>query len=319
MNPPRSIFVTLCLALAATWHSAVQCAATDVYVPTRISDKVRVIYGPLDLPNAENHGFRNNVVLVITSAGTAVCDPGGSAWAGEMVARAVAGEVGEIVAVFDSHAHGEHWLGNEGIKRHYPNAVIYGHPIMKARIEGSDGVNWLETINRVTEGTADGRVVVPPDHSVEDGEIITIGDTRFRVRYVGRAHTDNDIMIEVIGEGLLFTGDVVRNGLLGIMEEDSSFAGNITAIEQIIGDDYRYYIPGHGRAGGKEMLERYAAYLRTLRQTVAELYDEGLADYEMKPAAKEAVHDYADWAGFEMRVGPHVSRAYLEIEAEAFQ
>jgi hypothetical protein len=102
------------------------------------------------------------------------------------------------------------------------------------------------------------------------------------------------------------------------MEEDSSFAGNIAAIEHIIEDDYLHYIPGHGRAGGKEMLERYATYLRTLRQSVAGLYDEGLADYEMKPAVEEAVRDYTGWEGFEMRVGPHVSRAYLEIEAEMF-
>jgi hypothetical protein len=38
----------------------------------------------------------------------------------------------------------------------------------------------------------------------------------------------------------------------------------------------------------------------------------------MKPAVEQAVRDYTGWEGFEMRVGPHVSRAYLEIEAEMF-
>lgn len=318
MHTGKSLFLITGFALATAWYPSARAGDAD-YAPVRITDKVQVIYGPFDLPNAHNHGFRNNVVLVTTSAGTVVLDPGGSAWAGEMVAQLVADEGSKIAAVFDSHVHGDHWLGNEGIKRHYPDAVIYGHPTMRARIEASEGVSWLETINRVTDGTADGRLVVPPDHSVDDGEIITIGDTEFRVRHAGRAHTDNDIMIEVIGERVLFTGDVVRNGLLGLMEEDSSFAGNIAAIEQIIADEYGRYLPGHGRAGGREMLERYAAYLRTLRQTVAELYEEGLADFEMKPAVKEAVSDYADWAGFEMRVGAHVTRAFLEIEAAAFQ
>jgi glyoxylase-like metal-dependent hydrolase (beta-lactamase superfamily II) len=162
MNPGEPLILMVCFGLATAWQSAAQCETIEDYAPASITEKVRVIYGPLDLPNAQNHGFRNNVVLVSTSAGTVVFDPGGSAWTGEMVARLVADEGGKIVAVFDSHAHGDHWLGNEGIKRHYPDAAIYGHPIMKARVEGNDGVNWLESINRVTEGTADGRVVIPP-------------------------------------------------------------------------------------------------------------------------------------------------------------
>ena len=38
----------------------------------------------------------------------------------------------------------------------------------------------------------------------------------------------------------------------------------------------------------------------------------------MKPAVLQAVSAYKDWAGFELVLGPHVSRAYLEVEAEAF-
>ena len=45
-------------------------------------------------------------------------------------------------------------------------------------------------------------------------------------------------MVEIEGENTLFTGDVVRNGLLGIMEEDASFEGNIAAIDFIIGKKY---------------------------------------------------------------------------------
>ena len=106
-----------------------------------------------------------------------IFDPGGSAYAGEMVAKKVKSLINlPVVAVFNSHAHGDHWLGNEGIKRHYPNAKIYGHPTMKTRVEGADGEFWLETINRLTEGTADGKRVVGPDKAVTEGDVITVGD-----------------------------------------------------------------------------------------------------------------------------------------------
>ena len=76
--------------------------------------------------------------------------------------------------------------------------------------------------------------------------------------------------------------------------------------------------PLDGRAGGAEILGRYRAYLVTLRNTVKKLYADGLADFEMKPEVVKALAEFQDWPGFEIRVGPHISRTYLEIEAEEF-
>jgi len=289
------------------------------YRLTRIADRIHVIYGPFDLPDDKNRGFRNNVVIVQTDAGVVVLDPGGSAAAGEMVVRKVKSLTdAPIVAVFDSHAHGDHWLGNEGIKRYFPDAIIYAHPRFKQRIAGNDGPRWLETINRVTNSTADGKRVVGADKTVDNGDAIKIGDKTFRIHHTGSAHTDNDIMVEIIEANTMFTGDVVRNGLLGIMESDASFKGNIAAIDYLLDKKYKHYIPGHGTAGGPDMLRSYRAYLDTLRSTVKALYDEGKADFEMKPKVVQAVSAYKNWAGFGMRVGPHISRAYLEVEEEAF-
>jgi glyoxylase-like metal-dependent hydrolase (beta-lactamase superfamily II) len=189
---------------------------------------------------------------------------------------------------------------------------------MQARLQGADGAFWLDQINSVTGGTAGGVSVVPPDMTVNDGDVIRIGDTRFRIYHTGAAHTDSDIMIEVIGEDALFTGDVVRNGLLGIMESDASFSGNIAAIDSIVEKHFRYYIPGHGQVGNVEMVLNYRRYLDRLLSTVRKLYQDQMADYEMKPAVIDAVSAYSSWAGFDIRIGPHISRAFLEVEAQEF-
>jgi len=295
-------------------------AATDKDYPlTRVTDRIYVIYGPFDLPNKTNHGFRNNPVIVLTSTGVVVFDAGGSAWAGEMVTRKIKSITEDpVVAVFNSHAHGDHWLGNEGIKKVYPDAVIYGHPVMKDRVTGSEDDFWLTQIEQLTEGAAGGKRVIAPDRTVNDRDVIEIGDTLFRVYHTGPAHTDSDIMIEIVGQNALFTGDVIRNGLLGIMEADASFAGNIAAIDVIAGKRFNYYIPGHGRVGDVGIALNYRTYLDTLLSTVRELYARQLADYEMKPMAMDAVSAYSNWAGFDIRVGPHISRAYLEVEMEEF-
>lgn len=317
MKIPLCRVLTLSFIVSSLWNSG--WAGEPDYTLTRVSDNIQIIYGPFDLPDNKNRGFRNNVVIVSTSEGVVILDPGGSAYAGERVARTVKEHSKlPVVAVFNSHAHGDHWLGNEGIKRHYPKAVIYGHPVMKTRVQGPDGNFWLDTINRLTGDTANGKHVVAPDKTVNDGDEIKIGDTTFRIYHTGAAHTDSDIMIEVTGENALFTGDVVRNGLLGIMEEDASFKGNIAAIDFIVSKNFQYYIPGHGRVGGVAMPQTYRVYLAILRSKVGELYADGMADFEMKADVVNAVSAYDKWVGFDLRIGPHISRAYLEIEAEEF-
>ncbi len=286
---------------------------------TQISDKIYLIYGPLDQPSKENRGFRNNPVIVLTSAGVVVLDPGGSAWSGEMVVDKIKSITRDpIVAVFNSHAHGDHWLGNEGVRRAYPEAVIYGHPVMTSRINGSEGIDWLEQIERLTENTGGGKAVVAPNLTVNNNDVIDIGDTKFRIHHTGPAHTDSDIMIEIVDQQTLYTGDVVRNKLLGLMRSDSSFIGNIAAIEAMVKMGFKYYIPGHGKVGGAEIALDYRNYLESVYSTVKQLYEEELEDFEMKPAVLDAVSAYKDWVGFDLRLGANVSRAYLEVESEEF-
>jgi len=317
-----AVFGVVVMGLSA-WQPSRSAEATPIAAPDyslhRVTDKIYVIYGPFDVPNSENRGFRNNPVIVLTNQGVVVFDPGGSAHAGEMVAKKI-GTISKdpVVAIFNSHAHGDHWLGNEGVKRTYPQAAIYGHPGMKALVDGTEGERWLAMIERLTGGTAGGKKVIGPDKTLNNGDVIDIGDTSFRIHHTGPAHTDNDIMIEVVDQKVLFTGDVVRNGALGLMESDASFKGNIAAMDWMVKKKFKHYIPGHGRAGGIEIVRAYRSYLDKLLTTVKKLYAENLPDHEMKPAVLRAVSAYKDWAGFDEVLGPHVSRAYLEVEAAAF-
>ena len=95
-------FVGLLAAISMKADAGAAEADTD-FPLTKVTDKISVIYGPLDLPDAKNRGFRNNPVIVFTSDGVVVMDPGGSAWAGEMVVRAIRARTeAPIVAIFDS-------------------------------------------------------------------------------------------------------------------------------------------------------------------------------------------------------------------------
>mgnify|MGYP001551492932 FL=1 len=111
---------TMLLAFALSspvWAN--KAPALDVeYKADKIADDVYVIHGPLETPNPMNQGFMNNPGFLVTDAGVVIVDPGGSVQTGEMVLNVLSGITDKpVVAVFASHIHGDHWLGNDAIKR----------------------------------------------------------------------------------------------------------------------------------------------------------------------------------------------------------
>lgn len=319
----RSIAVGLAmLALAAALVAQpmapdpARAIRTD-YPLDRLTPNVYIIHGPTADPTPENQAFRNNPGIVLTREGAVVIDPGSSVHVGEMVVRKVKSLTAKpIVAVFNTHAHGDHWLGNEGIKLAYPRAVIYAHPKMAAMAIEDEGRMWIKAFNERSNGAAEGTTPVGPDKGVNDGDVISIGGTRFRILHPGPAHSDHDIMIELPDEQVLFFGDVVRDGLFSPFQ--TSFKGNIAAIDRGLQTGARVFVPGHGRSGDRTVAMNYRRLLETMREQVRRHYRSGLSDFEMKPRIAEALAAYRDWASLDESLGRLVSAAYQEIEAEEF-
>lgn len=287
------------------------------YPLDRLTSNVYVIHGPTEDPTPANQAFRNNPGIVLTTEGAVVIDPGSSVYVGEMVVRKVKSLTKKpIVAVFNTHSHGDHWLGNEGIKLAFPRAVIYSHPKMKAMAVQDEGRRWIRAFNDRSNEAAAGTNPVGPDKAVKDGEVLVIGGTRFRILFPGPAHSDDDIMIELPDEKVLFFGDIVRDGLLGPFM--TSFKGNIEAIDRGLKSGATVFVPGHGRSGDRAAAMKYRRYLDTMREQVRVYFRKGVADFEAKPKIAEALKDYRSWSVFDESLGPLVSTAYSEIEKEEF-
>jgi glyoxylase-like metal-dependent hydrolase (beta-lactamase superfamily II) len=102
---------------------------------------------------------------------------------------------------------------------------------------------------------------------VKNSETVTIGGMRFRIHHNGAAHTDNDIMIEVVEEKVLFYGDVVRSQQ--VSEFMDSFKGNIEAIDLGLKSGATRFIPGHGPGFDRQTVQTYRDFLSTIRSQVA--------------------------------------------------
>lgn len=310
----------LLLLLVAGAAYALQKAAPlrGEWTPEQIAPGVYVIHGPTELPSPSNQGFMNNPAFIVTDAGVVVIDPGSSVQVGEMVLARI-GRITDkpVLAVFNTHVHGDHWLGNQAIRARYPDVPIYGHERVGPRVLAGAGAEWVQLMLRLTDNATAGTGIVKPDHPVKDGDTLSIGGLTYRVMNNDKAHTDTDIMLHVPELGLVFLGDNAGHGRI-LRLEGGSFAGNITALENALATGATVFVPGHGPSGGPEVAQRYRDYLDTLYATVRQGFDDGLSDFEIRPLLMPSLEPWQQWAGFDIELGRHISGAYLEAEAAAF-
>ena len=182
----------------------------------KVSDNIYVVTGNHSFPNPQNKGFMNNPAIIVTDKGAIIVDPGSSAQIGkEMLAKVRKVTKKPVIAVFNTHVHGDHWLGNYGISKAYPKVPIYAHERTIERLKSGEDKLWVERMMTMTKGAIAGTKAAIPTHGLKGGETLKLGNTTLRIHYAGHAHTDNDIMIEVVDDKTLFFGDVVVTGNAG--------------------------------------------------------------------------------------------------------
>jgi len=286
------------------------------YPAQKVSADTYVIHGPQGVPSKDNQSFMNNPAWVITADGVVVIDPGSSVQAGRMVVAQLRKTTKKPVThVFNTHVHGDHWLGNQAILEAWPNATMIAHPDMiKLARNGADAF-WIKLMSDMTGGYTDGTRAVIPTVEATDGQEFKIGGKTFRIHSSTDAHSKTDLMIEMVEDRTLFTGDnVLSHQVMNL--RDGTFKGVIKATDQALALNARLYVPGHGQSGDRTFVAEQKAYFDTLLSEVRRMYDEGKSDYEMKPVIAEKLKAYKDWAEWDTNFGQQISLAILEIEQE---
>jgi glyoxylase-like metal-dependent hydrolase (beta-lactamase superfamily II) len=220
-----------------------------------------------------------------------------------------------VTHVFNTHVHGDHWLGNQAVLEVWPKATLIGHPdmIKKAR-DGADAF-WIQLMSDMTKGFTDGTRAEIPTVEAADGQEFKIGGKTFRIHSSTDAHSKTDLMIEIVEDRTLFTGDnVLSRQVMNL--RDGTFKGVMKATDQALALNAKLYVPGHGKSGDRKFVEEHKAYFATLMAEVRRMYDEGKSDFEMKPVIAEKLKAYKNWAEWDANLGQQISLAILEIEQE---
>lgn len=289
------------------------------YTAEKISDHTYVVHGPLEFPTAENKGFMSNPAFVIADKGVIVIDPGSSVQVGKMLLGKIREETDKpILAVFNSHVHGDHWLGNQAFAEENPDVKIYANPRLIAMAKAGLADQWIDTMMTLTNKATEGTKAVVPNTELEDGQAVAFGNITIKSYLTEQSHTKTDAMFEVVEDKLLFTGDNATIDRI-IRLDDASYRGSIEALDRMLALEPAVVVPGHGLTGDQKILEAYKQYLSTVYETAKALMDEGMEPFEMKPVVAEKLGEFKEWAGFDDELGKHVSLAVLEAEQAEFE
>ena len=280
-------------------------------------DNLYILHGPAVEPNVENEGFMNNPALIESKNGLIVIDPGGNYNVGKKVLAEIE-KVSKkpIIAVLNTHKHGDHWFANKAIKEKYPKAKIYAHPNMIKEVKAGEAQKWYGILERLSKNLEGTKPFAFPAMELKDGQKLDIDGEVFIIHHPKKAHTDTDLLIEYKNSNTLFLGDNVMVNRLGGFDESSSILGNIKLLKGIMKDGkFALYVPGHGPSGDKNStVGVFLNYLEVIADEAKKAYDDEKEYYEAKEPVKKRLKSYLNWDAFDRQMGKHLNKVYREIE-----
>lgn len=289
----------------------------NVY-PKKIGANTYVLeHGPHDEDAKLSHGFHNNPGFVITKSGVVVIDTGSSYEIGKMILRKIASVTAKpITHIFTTHFHGDHWLANQALVEAYPNVRTIAHPNLISLLKSGEDKFWLDMFSkRLGDDFAGTKAIIP--NTPAENKNYKIGGLTFQVTLFQKAHTATDLMVNVVEDRVLFTGDIINNEHFSFMGH-GNFKGAYEATQKALSMKPLHVVVGHGRSGKINLIKEFAHIYHTLRSEVAKYYEQGLMAYEMKPKIVTVLKKYKNWSGFDKRIGAYVSQINTELESESF-
>jgi glyoxylase-like metal-dependent hydrolase (beta-lactamase superfamily II) len=214
-----------------------------------------------------------------------------------------------VGVVVDTHGHFDHVFGNAIFRP----ATIWGHERCVTFMVRT-GEARKQAIATEEPSLADDLaeiVIDPPDRIFATHARIEVGGREVVLRYLGRGHTDHDVVIDVPETDVVFAGDLLENGNVPFFGDayPLDWPATVAALAVRVHESSGVVVPGHGDHAGRAFVEAQAASFAGLVEA-ARRVEAG----EMPLDDAVATHPFPDYPPEDAR--PAFERAIQQLRGE---
>jgi glyoxylase-like metal-dependent hydrolase (beta-lactamase superfamily II) len=216
--------------------------------------------------------------------------------------------------VVNTHGHYDHAFGNAVFRP----APVWGHErcrSMLLRFGESQRARAAAEVPVLAAGLAE-TVIDPPDHLFAETATLDIGGREVRLAYLGRGHTDNDIVVSIPDADVVCAGDLVENGATPWFGDGFPLDWPATA-ERLLAmtGPATVVVPGHGEPAGRTFVDGQLAGFRAVVAAARRVHA-GELDVEAAMAAACEATDAAGTPWPAEAIREPIERALAQLRGE---
>ncbi|MBL3520676.1 MBL fold metallo-hydrolase [Arcobacter lanthieri] len=277
--------------------------------PQKVSEDVWCFFGKTEVPSKENGGFMANSCYINAKDSYVLIDSGTSYnFAKQAYETMQQIEKLPVSNIIITHEHDDHWMGNSFYKDKF-NSTIYAP---KSINENYDENSRPRIFDILDSKDMKNTKVIKADIIINDEEILKIGNKEIKIIHTKlTAHTNNDLVVYLPNEKVIFTGDIIMNERI-TSNRDGSVIGTLKAIDLIESFDWDTLVAGHGKITDKTALEHTKNYFTLLKTRVLEAIEAGTTAGEINKIV--TMDEFKDIAMFDELNSRNVFDAFTELE-----
>jgi cyclase len=199
-------------------------------------------------------GWGSNVTVVATSDGAIVVDSMALVRQGRRIHARVRELTGQpVAALVNTHYHLDHTHGNPGF------------PVGTKVVSTTRTLEHLRTLDGAWWAENPAKDLLPNDTFTGEWTR-SYGGKTIRAIHPGRGHTDGDLVLLLVEDRVLVTGDLGWHGYWPNidLEAGGTVAGWPATLDRVLALDFDAVVPGHGPVGTRADLERFRELMQAL-------------------------------------------------------
>ena len=154
--------------------------------------------------------------------------------------------------------------------------------------------------------------ILVPTMTVDDRLDLHDSTLNLELLYLGRGHTDGDLVLFIPKHRIAFTGDLFYNSALPYTQ-DASLLEWVTTLGELLKLEADIFVPGHGPGGTRDNVKEFKSYLEDLKAMV----EPGVARGDTMQQILRDVHLPPRYASFKFQnfFQANLQKMYVELKS----